>query len=89
MGCNCKKTYDTMKKYSDDEQSEVRQSENLLAKCLKTIMKILFFLVVGILCMVLFIVIGVPLIIYIIVCNILGKEPVFNMGKFIKLSKKI
>lgn len=88
MGCNCKKTYNTMKKYSDDASSEVQQSENMISKIFRAIIKILIVLIVGILCLMVFIVMGVPLIVYIIICNILGKEPVFDLGKFIKLSKK-
>ena len=60
MGCNCKKTYDKMEKYSDGYNG---------------------ILVGGIV-----IVMIVPIIVFLIGCLIVGKEPKFN---FIKKKKDI
>lgn len=84
MGCNCKKTYDKMEKYSDGYNPEYNDdSESLMYKILKIFSQILF----GIFAGSIVIIIIIPMIAYLIVCLIIGKEPSFNLSKISKHKK--
>ena len=85
MGCNCKKTYDKVKKYADNreqlEQEENEINQNIVNKVARFITQIFF----GIISSCLFIIISIPLTLYIIGCILLGKQPYIR----IKVPKKI
>lgn len=74
MGCNCKKKYDALKKYSD-EPSENSGEHGIFYK----IMLFLAQLCIGILLAPLIIVVTIPFILWIIVCIMMGKEPVIKL----------
>ena len=75
MGCNCKKTYDKVKKYADNreqlEQEENEINQNIVNKVARFIMQIF----AGIIASCLFIIVVIPITIYIIGCILLGKQP--------------
>ena len=70
MGCNCKKKYDVLKKYSDNP-SEKDGKDGILWKILIFLAQMAF----GILIAPLIIVIAAIFIIYTIVCIMFGVEP--------------
>lgn len=70
MGCNCKKKYDVLKKYSDNPDGD---SENMGK--IKKIVQFFLRLAFGILIAPLIIVITIPFIIYVIICVMFGIEP--------------
>ena len=75
MGCNCKKTYDKVKKFADNreqlEQEENEISQNIVNKVARFVMQIF----AGIIASCLFIIVVIPITIYIIGCILLGKQP--------------
>lgn len=70
MGCNCKKKYDILKKYSDESDGD-KENKSIIFKIF------LFFaqFCLGILVAPLIIVITIPFIIYMIICIMFGIEP--------------
>lgn len=68
MGCNCKKTYNKLEKYSDNK---INNNKGIINNILNLILQIGF----GILIACLFIIIIIPIIVYITICLIIGKEP--------------
>lgn len=78
MGCNCKKTKRTFKKYSDSEitSSELRGRSNFsLVNALKTILLYINQFVLGLVASALVIILIVPMILYLIVCLLFGLRP--------------
>ena len=48
MGCNCKKTFDKMEKYSDDyNPEEVKNKDNIFIKIITYILQIGFGILIG------------------------------------------
>lgn len=88
MGCNCKKTYDNVKKYADNreqlEQEENEINQNIVNKIARFITQILL----GIISSCLFIIISIPLTLYIIGCILLGKQPYIRIKDPKKFFKK-
>lgn len=88
MGCNCKKTYDKVKKYADNreqlEQEENEINQNIVNKIARFINQILL----GIISSCLFIIISIPLTLYIIGCILLGKQPYIRIKDPKKIFKK-
>lgn len=80
MGCNCKKKYDVMKKYSDEGNTDDENKLSTSQKLAKIPMQIMF----GILCGAVIIVALVPMLIYVIGCLMLGKQPEFKIKRFKK-----
>ena len=70
MGCNCKKKYDVLKKYSDNP-SESDGNGGILWKIVVFLAQMVF----GILIAPLIIVIAAIFIIYMIICIMFGLEP--------------
>lgn len=79
MGCNCKRTMNTMVKYSEDEQDE-----NVKTNWIKRIPNILFQAFFGLIVGSLVIVLIIPILIYVLICLILGKEPSLRIKNFNK-----
>ena len=78
MGCNCKKTKKTFKKYSDSEitSTELRGRGNFsFINALKTILLVINQFVLGIVACALFLILIVPMLLYLIVCLLFGLEP--------------
>ena len=74
MACNCKKTVDNINaKYGDGKK--VDKKTNPFMKILQFIMQIAF----GILCGAIIIVMIVPMLVYIIICIMFGKQPSFKI----------
>ena len=72
MGCNCKKTFDKMEKYSDDYNPEKRNiKENIFIKILTYILQIGFGILIGCVS----IAILPVLMLWFIGCLIIGKRP--------------
>ena len=72
MGCNCKKTFDKMEKYSDDyNPEEVKNKDNIFIKIITYILQIGFGILIGCIsiCILPF------LIMWFVICIILRKEP--------------
>ena len=88
MGCHCKKTYDKVKKFSDNkeqlEQKENEINQNIVNKMARFIMQIF----AGIIASCLFIIVVIPITIYIIGCILLGKQPIVIIKKPKKIFKK-
>ena len=88
MGCNCKKTYDKVKKYADNreqlEQEENEINQNIVNKVARFITQFFF----GIISSCLFIIISIPLTLYIIGCILLGKQPYIRIKDPKKIFKK-
>lgn len=74
MGCNCKKKYDVLKKYSD-EPFENSGEHGIFYKIMLSLAQLCF----GILLAPLIIVVTIPFILWIIVCIMIGKEPVIKL----------
>lgn len=83
MGCNCKRTFDKMKKYSDDYETNENRTENFIYKLIKILSQIFFGIFTG--CIVIIII--VPMLLYLITCLIFGKELSLNLSKIIKRKK--
>lgn len=73
MGCNCKKKYDTLRKYSDNPVDDT-EKENVFWKILVFVARFVF----GILLAPLIIVITVPFLVYVIICMMFGIDPTFK-----------
>jgi hypothetical protein len=75
MGCNCKKTYDKLKKVADNreeiEEEENEINQNIVNRVASFISQIAF----GIIAAFVFIIVVIPLVLYITGCIILGKDP--------------
>ena len=82
MGCNCKKKLDLIdEKYGDGGISN--NKTNPLVKILEFILKFLF----GILCGGIIIIMVIPMLIYIIICLMFGREAKIrlkNVNKYVK-----
>lgn len=74
MGCNCKKKYDVLRKYSDNPDGN-DENGSIFWKILVFVARI----VLGILLAPLIIVITIPFLLYIIICLMFGIEPVINL----------
>lgn len=77
MGCNCKKTYDKMVKYSDGYTDEKTGVSSTLLKVTNKIAQFFFGILVGGIVIVMI----VPIVVFLIGCLIVGKEPNFNFTK--------
>ena len=77
MGCNCKKTYDKMVKYSDGYTDEKTGVSSTLLKVTNKIAQFFFGILVGGIVIVMI----VPIVVFLIGCLIVGKEPKFNFTK--------
>ena len=79
MGCNCKKQVNFInQKFGDGQQQKVTP----LQKILNFFAQIFF----GILCAVIIIIMAIPMLIYIIICVIFGKQANFkvkNLNKYL------
>lgn len=83
MGCNCKKQIDIInQKYGDGSHDKLK--DNFLMKILIFFMKIIF----GIICGGIIIVMVIPMLIYIILCLMFGKEATFRLNKLNKYLEK-
>lgn len=81
MGCNCKKTFDKMEKYSDDyNPEEVKNEDNIFIKIITYILQIGFGILVGCIsiCILPF------LIMWFVICIILHKEPSLRLKNYTK-----
>lgn len=70
MGCNCKKKYDILKKYSDN-RDESETNVGVIRRIAQFFAQFLF----GILLAPLIIVVTVPFIFYVVICIMFGIEP--------------
>lgn len=88
MGCNCKKTYDKVKKIADNreqlEQEEYQINQNIVNNVAKWIMQITG----GIVAACLFIIVAIPIMLYVIGCIIIGKEPIVRITNPKNIFKK-
>lgn len=76
MGCNCKKTHDTYRKLSDDPSDRYDDEKtSAFDHIFNVIAQFIFGTVVGAILLVCI----VPMLIYIIGCLMLGKEPSFRI----------
>lgn len=88
MGCNCKKTYDRVKKYADNKE-QLEQEENELNKnIINKIARFFTQIFIGIISSCLFIIVVIPITLYIIGCILIGKEPYVRIKDPRKLFKK-
>ena len=81
MGCNCKKTFDKMEKYSDDyNPEEVKNEDNIFIKIITYILQIGFGILIGCIsiCILPF------LIMWFVICIILRKEPSLRLKNYTK-----
>lgn len=76
MGCACKNKIKAFEKYSDDN-NEVQEESNIIMKILHFVFQMCFGVFVG----VLFIIVTIPLLIYIIGCMMLGKQPTVMLNR--------
>ena len=82
MGCNCKKTVDKINEKLGDGE-EVVEKSNPLSMIIKFFGQIL----IALLCGAITIVLIIPMLIYVIVCLMFGKQPhirIRNFNKYIK-----
>lgn len=72
MGCNCKKKYNAMKKYADNKEEIEKEelNQNIINKVATFFLQIIF----GVVASCILILIIVPMMIYVSICLILGKE---------------
>ncbi len=88
MGCNCKKTYDKVKKFADNreqlKQEEDEINQNIVNNVAKWITQIIF----GIIAACLFIIVAIPVMIYVTGCVLIGKEPTIRIKSPNKIFKK-
>lgn len=83
MACNCKKTAEKAGKYSDNQEKgveEINGSQRLVVILMRIILTIL---ATGVI-----IVILPFMILYILICMIVGKEIRFNLGKILNFNAK-
>ncbi len=82
MSCNCgkRKLQQISKKYGDDKGVNFMSSKNPVAKLIQMIMQLIFGLIIGCVMMVLV----VPLMIYITISMMFGKEININLSDLIK-----
>ena len=82
MGCNCKNKFEKInEKYGDGEKTV--KKDNIFIKIIEFILQMLF----GIFCGAIIIVMIVPMLIYIIISMMFGKQVVFrikNPNKYLK-----
>ncbi len=83
MGCNCKKKVDAINKKYGDGGNDVEKT-NFLFKFLEFISQI----ALGILCGAIIIVMIVPMLIYVILCMMFGKQATFRIKDFNKYLNK-
>ena len=83
MGCGCgKKKLDEIDKKYGDGGVETTSKTNLFVRIIEFILQMLF----GILCAVIIIVMMIPMLAYVIICMIFGKQPSFrikNLSKYL------
>lgn len=88
MACNCKKRINAIdKKYGDGGNSEENEKLNPILRVIQFIAQIFF----GLLCGAIVIVLIVPMIIYIILCLMFGREAkvrLINPKKILRNNKK-
>lgn len=81
MGCNCnKRTLDKVMEYAEDNSIIDENKDNWFYRLLGGIGTMLF----TILLFVLFILIAVPMVVYVAVCLLFGKQPHFVLKNFLK-----
>lgn len=83
MACNCKKKYETLKQYADNNPDLEKVVNNPFMKILRFVLQIGF----GILCGAVFIVMVIPFLIYVIISMMFGKEINLNITKINKAIK--
>lgn len=86
MACSCKNKFKQMEKYSDEGVSQHNSKEKL--NPFKKILQILMQLCFGIFCSVVIIIMIVPMLLYIIICLITGKEAHFELKNYLKKKNK-
>lgn len=77
MGCNCKKTRDKFKQYADNKEDLDREDSGIDQNIVEKVGKHIEQFLIGIITACLFIIIVIPLIIYFIICVLIGKDPTF------------
>lgn len=80
MGCNCRNKKDVFARLADEMDDNKKKS--IFVKILEKILTLLFGIFMG----VLFIIMAVPLVIYVLICIIFGKQPTLkikNLEKYI------
>lgn len=87
MGCNCKKTYNKMKKYADNRDDLERQEE-INQRLVNKIARLIQQIAIGIIASIFFIIIAIPIVIYIFGCILFGKEPYVRILKMKNLFRK-
>ena len=75
MGCNCKKTYDKMARYSDDVVLRQNKRDLSIGSGFKSILFVFTQFIFGTICAGIVIIFIVPVLIYVIVCLLFGLEP--------------
>lgn len=83
MGCACKNRVKNIEKFSDDN-TQYDEKPNFVMRILQSIVQMIFGIVVG----AIIIVATIPLLIYIIGCIMLGKQPVIIINKIKNLFSK-
>jgi len=84
MGCNCKKKVNAInEKFGDGEEGDEKISPFLMPFVF--IFRIIFGILFGFVAFIIFI----PMLVYVIICNIIGKEPSFSISKLIDGIKKL
>lgn len=80
MGCNCKKKREIIAKYNGS--SDNVSKKNIIVRILEKILTFCFGIFVGLL----FIIMAVPIVIYVLICIIFGKQPTLrikNLNRYI------
>ena len=86
MGCNCKRNQNGFRRLSDENDNNIElasEDEGMLTRLVQIVSQFIFGLIVG----VILIVCIVPMLVYIIGCLALGKEPSFRIINFRKRFK--
>ena len=79
MGCNCKKKIQDIEAYSD---GEITEETNKFTQILVKILRIPVQILLAILCGIVIIVMGGPMLIFVMVCIIIGVQPRIKLKKF-------
>ena len=85
MACNCKAKEVVDAALEMSGENAIKAPKNIFAKIASFIMR----LALSILVSVVFIILAIPLILYVAVCIILGRQPTVNVGKFQKWGTKL
>ena len=86
MGCNCKKKVKQIEKFSDDYNPSEKETKPKLW-WLQNIINYLISIIVVIFAIGLFIIIAPIMLIYLLICVILRKNPKISIKKFTKKKK--